>query len=498
MTPETAVSDTHFLMVSLSVVYLVSEWIIRIVALFTITKGRTPAAALAWLAVIFFHPYIGMLVYFFMGETSVGKGRRDEYAAKLGQVENSLNSRCMETLELAKQMEILRPDIAPNMQPLVMLTEKVGGMHILGGNDIHTITDTAELIERLVADIDQARRHVHLLYYIFEDDHSGQQVADALARAAARGVKARLLTDAIGSKAMYKRGRKRLANRLRQAGVELYPILPVRFFRSKLSRMDLRNHRKLAVIDGSIAYTGSHNIVDASYGHKDLEWHDMSVRITGASVMHLQQVFLEDWYFAANAVLEEPDIYPMPEVCGDVIIQVVPSGPVYANKGFQNMIVEAIHTARRHIIITSPYLVPDEASLLALKLAVLRGVQVDVVVPEKSDQIMVGACARAYYDDLLTAGIRLYLYQPGLVHAKTLSVDDGFGMIGSGNFDIRSFYLNFELNLLFHGSVAAARIRFLQKHYIDQSRRLTSAEWQTRSAGRQRLENIAKLMAPVL
>ena len=188
----------------------------------------------------------------------------------------------------------------------------------------------------------------------------------------------------------------------------------------------------------------------------------------------------------------------MPEVAGDVVAQVIPSGPVYPNRGFQNVIVEAIHMARRHIIFTSPYLAPDEPSLLALRLAVLRGVQVDMVLPERSDQIMAGACGRAYYEDLLEAGVNIYLYLPGLIHAKTLSVDDEFGMIGSGNFDIRSFFLNFELNLLFHGAVATAKIRFQQKQYMDSSRRLKLESWRKRPAYIKRLEDAAKLLAPLI
>lgn len=323
------------------------------------------------------------------------------------------------------------------MQPLAELTEKVGKMPVMGGNDIQLISETLELVNCLIADIDTAQHHVHLLYYIFENDETGRKVADALIRAVGRGIKVRLIVDAIGSKMLFKTG---LSEHLIQSGVPVYPLFPVKFFRSKLRRIDLRNHRKLAIIDGKTAYTGSHNIINASYGHKNLEWDDVSVKIKGAAVLNLQQVFLTDWYCAADVLIQEPELFPVPEVAGDVVAQVIPSGPVYPNRGFQNVIVEAIHMARRHIIFTSPYLAPDEPSLLALRLAVLRGVQVDMVLPERSDQIMAGACGQAYYEDLLEAGVNIYLYLPGLIHAKTLSVDDEFGMIGSGNFDIRSFF----------------------------------------------------------
>ena len=483
------------MMVFLSLAYVVSEWLIRITALFTVTRGRQPAAALAWLAVIFFQPWIGMILYVMMGESSIIRRRSYDYSEKAKEVDALLSFDSSRSLTPDKRSKIFHPMIDKNMQPLAELTEKVGKMPVMGGNDMQILSETTELVDCLVTDIDTARHHVHLLYYVFENDETGRKVADALIRAAGRGVDARLLADAIGSKMLFKTG---MSRRLIKAGVQVYPLFPVRFFRSKLRRIDMRNHRKLAVIDGRIAYTGSHNIIDASYGHKNLEWDDMSVRISGAAVLNLQQVFLTDWYCASNDLVQGPDIFPAPQVTGDVVTQVIPSGPVYPNQGFQNVIVEAIHMARRHVILTSPYLAPDEPSLLALKLAVLRGVQVDMVLPERSDQIMAGACGRAYYENLLEAGVNLYLYRPGLIHAKTLSVDDEFGMIGSGNFDIRSFFLNFELNLLFHGAVAAAKIRFQQKQYMARSKRLDLEFWRNRPAYIKRLEDAARLMAPLV
>jgi len=483
------------MMVFLSLAYVVGEWLIRLTALFTVTRRRQPAGALAWLAVIFFHPWIGMILYVIMGESRLTRRRVYDYGGKVRAVDALLSFDSSRSMPPDIRNRIFHPEIDKTMQPLAELTEKVGKMPVMGGNDIRIINENTDLVDCLVTDIDTAKHHVHLLYYIFKDDETGRKVADALIRAAGRGINTRLLADAIGSKMLFKTG---LPERLIQAGVQVYPLFPVKFFRSKLRRIDLRNHRKLAVIDGRIAYTGSHNIINASYGHKNLEWDDVSVKISGAAVLNLQQVFLTDWYCASNNLIEGPDIFPVPQVTGDVVTQVIPSGPVYPNQGFQNVIVEAIHMARRHVILTSPYLAPDEPSLLALKLAVLRGVQVDMVLPERSDQIMAGACGRAYYEDLLEAGVNLYLYRPGLLHAKTLSVDDEFGMIGSGNFDIRSFFLNFELNLLFHGAVAAAKIRFQQKQYMARSNRLDLESWRNRPAHIKRLEDAAKLMAPLI
>jgi len=332
------------------------------------------------------------------------------------------------------------------------------------------------------------------MFYIFANDETGRRVSDALARAVKRDVSCRLLVDHVGSWGMF----SKLGAEMIRQGIELHPMLPVKLFRRKLARMDLRNHRKLAVIDGRIAYTGSQNIVDPSYGHKDLVWHDMMVRLTGPIVHQLQEVFAEDWSVETNEPLDESTYFPEPEITGEAMIQTLPSGPAYATAGYQRLVVAAIYGAERLVIITSPSLVPDEPFLQAIEVAVLRGVNVELVVPEKCDQMLVGAVARAYYDTLLDIGAKLYLYTDGLLHTKSMTVDDSLALVGSGNFDIRSFYLNFELNMLAYGPNVTAALRFIQRHYIEQSNRLTKEQWSRRSMIRRTVDDIAKLLSPLM
>jgi cardiolipin synthase len=287
-------------------------------------------------------------------------------------------------------------------------------------------------------------------------------------------------------------------DRLRARGVEAHYMLPVDLLRFAFKRIDIRNHRKVVIVDGRIGYTGSQNVIREDYGHKDLAWHDMMVRIEGPTVLHLQLVFMEDWAYETQEELESRDLLPDPRTPGDTALQVIPSGPRYALQLLENVIIEAINVADRQVIITSPYFVPDEPLLVALKLAALRGVRVDLIIPKRSDHPVVAAAGRAYYGELLDHGVHIHLFPDGLLHAKTMSVDDAFAMVGSANFDIRSFYLNYELNLLLFGSEVTGKLRFMQNHYLNRSEQLTYEQWDARPRHLQFLDEAAALLSPML
>ena len=471
----------------LSALYYASEWVIRLVMLVVVTRRRQPNSAMAWLLVIFFLPWPGLILYMILGNYRLPK-RRIEAHSPLADELAAVRQR------LGDHPNIVHPELGPELMSFVDLTERLGYMPIFGGNDAQLITETGEVIDRLVADIDAAEHHVHLLFYIWVDDATGRRVSEALARAVHRGVKCRVLVDAVGSRPML----RRLAPEMIKQGIEVQEALPVGLFRRRMARIDLRNHRKVAVIDGRIGYTGSQNIVDASYGHKDLAWRDMMVRLTGPIVLELQAVFFIDWYHETDEVLEGDDLFPDPPRTGEIPVQTLPSGPNYPTENYQRIVVAALYAARQHVIITTPYFVPDEPFLQAMQMAVLRGVEVELILPRKCDQVMVGAASRAYYDDVLEMGVKLHLYDQGLLHAKTMSVDDTVAFIGSSNFDIRSFALNFEINMLFYGPEAAAKLRAQQKQYIAESQPLTLDEWNRRPAVKKAFQNIAKLLSPLL
>lgn len=472
---------------SITEIYYASEWIIRVVMLIVVVRRKHGPSAMSWLMVIFFLPWPGMIMYWLFGEVWLAKHR----LKKLGQWRQRMR-------EIGTRFDdhphVVSPELPGAGAMAARIAEKLCDMPILEGNSVEYLPETEWFIERLVADIDAAQHHVHLLYFIFVDDGVGRRVADALARAAARGVKCRMLADAAGSRKLF----HRLGPEIKRNGIELHHMLPLGFLRSGVSRIDLRNHRKLAIIDGQIAYTGSHNIVDPSYGHANLEWHDLSARVCGPIVLELQAVFASDWYYEAEVMLDSDELFPEPRRCGNIPIQTLPSGPIYKTANYQRMALVAIHAAQRRIIITTPYFVPDDALIQGLQLAVLRGVQVDLVLPEKGDKVLLDAVAGSYYEELLAAGINLYHYTTGLLHAKTLSVDDSAALFGTSNFDSRSFEINFELSLILYGEEVTVPLRELQDGYIRSSKQLTAEEWSRRSSSRRVFQGVAQLLSPLL
>lgn len=466
------------------------EWLVRLVMLpVVVMRKPRPATCLAWLVVIFFQPWVGLAAYLLIGENRLGSRRIREYARHVDQLLAAARK------EAPVQEHVVSPVIGSDRQALVHVAQRLGGLPILGGNAVELLDETDAVVDRLIHDIDEAREHVHLLYYIFAADHVGSRVTDALVRASRRAVRCRLLVDAVGSRHFLRGSR---AEPIRQS-VQVVAMLPANILRRRLARLDLRNHRKIAVIDGRVGYAGSHNIIRPDYGKRGVgAWQDLTARICGPSVSHLQAVFVEDWSFETGSAPEEQTLFPLPQVEGPVAIQSVPSGPNFPTAILQDLLVEALHGARRQVLMTTPYFVPDEALLLAMRLAVLRGVAIDLVVPARTDHPVVDLAARFYFDQLLQAGVRIHLHQRGLLHAKTMTVDDGFGLLGSANFDIRSFYLNFEMNLLSYDADAIAQLRQCQNRYLAESRQLNLPEWQSRPALPRLAQSCARLLGPLL
>lgn len=470
-------------------VLVASEWAIRLVMLPVIVlRKEKPATCLAWLAVIFFEPWVGLGLYLLIGENRLGHRRlvrREQLRPLLDDAEHPP----------VEPDHIVEPDENEEYGVLVNLAEHGGGLPVVGGNAISLMSKTDVFIDRLVAEIDAAQHHVHLLFYIFKDDTVGHRVAEALGRAVARGVVCRVLADAVGSRPLF----RHLAPSMRQQGVRVFAMLPANLWRIPFSRLDLRNHRKLAVIDGTVAFTGSQNIVEASYGHKRAGvWFDVMARITGPVVRQLQQIFLEDWFYTSGELLEDAALFPIGRPTGAVAMQVIPTGPDEPTELFQDLVVRAIFLARRHVVITSPYFIPNEAMLLAMRLAALRGVQVDLAIPKQCDHRVVNAAGVFYCDYLMRYGVRVFLFQDGMLHAKTLTVDDELAMFGSANYDIRSFNLNFELNLFVHAGSAVQEMRDLQQSYLDRSLLAVPGEWPSQTFGNRLKMNLAKLFSPLL
>ncbi|MCB9837840.1 MAG: cardiolipin synthase [Phycisphaeraceae bacterium] len=487
MPPESGTATTWVHVLTWS--YLALEWIVRVVMIPVVMRKKSPQAAMAWLMVIFFEPLVGVFFYLLIGETHLGRKR---LRRRLAAVERIRALRPMVELDGA----IAAAQVPQEQRDLTRLTQTVSDMRALGGNTIELIDDTDVFLDRLVEAIDAAEHSAHLEYYIYSSDESGQRVSAALIRAAARGVRCRLLVDAAGSRAFLKRG----AGELRRAGVSVTASMPVSLLRALLARIDLRNHRKIAVIDNRVAFTGSQNIINADYGSRRIgAWRDLSVRIEGPAAFQLQRVFLEDW--TAERPNEQLDFgtAPMtPLLVGDVSIQSAPSGPGAENTAFSDLLLACINEAQERLVMTTPYFVPDEPIMASLRVAALRGVRVELVIPEKGNHPLVNAAARSYFGALIDAGIRVRLHTNGLLHAKTLAVDDAFTLIGSGNFDIRSFTLNFELMQLFFGAEAVRELERFHQKCIEESKPLPQAQWRSRGRLARLGDEFARLLSPLL
>jgi cardiolipin synthase len=479
----------------ITIAAFVTDLLIRIgLSVRVIMRRRPVGVSLAWLSIILMVPFAGAVIYLFVGELRLGT-RRAEWAAKIHKpYERWLN-------ELRNRWPTDESLVGNTGQPLAQLTERAVAMPALPGNDLTLMSRTDEVFTSIIADIDAARWSCHIEFYIWNVGGLADDVAEALLRARARGVICRVLVDAVGSSRFL---RSDLAMRLREGGIILQAALPVGLMRMLFVRFDLRLHRKIIVIDGETAYTGSLNMVDPRFFKQDAgvgQWVDAMVRVRGPAVEGLAVTFLEDWELETGEGVErlaETGNIRALEPCGASSIQVVPSGPSVRTGAITEILLMAIYAARHEIILTTPYFVPDEALLTALISAANRGVDVTIIVPDKVDSRLVRLASQAHQGDLLMAGVRVAQFHSGLLHTKSITVDGQFSLFGSLNLDPRSLHLNFEITLIIYDPHFTTELRALQKSYIDQSQWMDLAAWQARSRLERFSENTARLLGPLL
>ena len=367
---------------------------------------RTPARPRNGLLLIFFEPWIGLTLYFLIGHP-VASSR--EQMAKLPEAMAKVVKR------LTDHPNVFHPELSPELSQAGQLVKNLGRMPVLGGNAAEILVDYDATLSRLVADIDEAKVHVHLLFYIFADDRATAPVIAALGRAVQRGVACRVLVDSLGSRSAL----PTLLPQLISLGVHVNEMLPVGFFGGRERGWTAQTVRKIAIVDGRIAYTGSQNLVAADF-KEGLTFEELMLRVT--AVLELQFIFAADWFLETNEILESDNEFPGPEIAGSIPIQALPSGPDFPTQNNQRLIVALIHGARGRVSIVTPYFIPDEP-LLELQTAVLRGVDVHLVLSEIEDQILVSLAQKSYYEELLEAGVKNYLLRKNFLHAKFLTID---------------------------------------------------------------------------
>jgi cardiolipin synthase len=474
------------------IVLVVGEFLIQLVLIGFILLRRRPhsASTLAWIVIIMVLPLLGIIGYLLVGEIRLGQRRIKRHRAILGQLAR------LRTLR-SDAADVLQPNVPAPFRPIATLAEAVGNNSAVGGNGFQLIGDTDLFIESLVEDIDAAKHHCHLLFYIFLNDFSGRRTAAALMRAAARRVSCRLLVDAVGSRAFL---RSDLRHEMEEAGVRVVEALHANPLRMLFARLDLRNHRKIAIIDGVIGYLGSHNIADAQFAikRKYAPWIDAQVRVEGPVTRDLQRLFIEDWYMDTDESLDEVLSIEPPVVPRGVATQIMATGPNSYNEALRQLNLTAFHTAREELILTTPYFVPDEATAMALRTAARRGVETTMIFPARNDSPFVAAASRSHYEPLLEAGVRIYEYEKGLLHAKTLTLDRSLALITTANLDRRSFELNFEVSMLVFDSDFASELRFLQTSYLSDARPVDLATWQRRPWPAKLWQNAAGTLGPLL
>jgi len=450
---------------------------------------REPASRLAWIIVVIALPVLGIIAYLMLGETRISGRRRSrgrEVDAELPRPAG--DETCLGRLS--------GPQEAP-----FGLARTINRLDPTGGNSARISADSNVAIDEIVADIDAAERHVHICTYIWLADHNGLKVKDACIRAAARGVEVRILADALGSWRLIKSEHWR---EMGEKGCHTRVALPVGnpLWTLIRGRVDLRNHRKLVVVDNRVGWCGSQNIADPEFRIKPhyAPWVDIMTRWEGPVAQHCQFLFVSDWIAEGgediSGLLSHASA---PErTSGPIVAQVIGTGPTASFDAMPACFSELIHSARQELVLTTPYFVPDEQLLFALTSAARRGVKTIMAVPKRCDSRIVAATCESYYEELLKAGIELYEYRCGLLHAKTMVADRAVGLIGSANLDRRSFELNFENNILFADPGFAAAVRDRQAAYLADSDRVTAEQVAAFGIGRRLLQNLLATMSPVL
>ena len=465
-----------------------------VVAVF-VSANRKPSSAIAWVLAVIFIPVIGIVLFLLVGALRLPKARREK--------QRIVSDRIL-TLTEGGLDRLSNRDAWPDWLPsMVRLNRNLGALPMIGGNTAELFEDYDGSIAAMVADIDRAERHVHVEFFILVHDEATAAFFDALRRACARGVTVRVLSDHIAQFGYP--NRKKTIKLLEEMGAQYRPMLPIQPFKGKLRRIDMRNHRKLVVVDDRVGYAGSQNLIKEHYHKKanirrGLHWVELMARFSGPVVRELNAVFITDWYSETDE-LPDPSYRPvvLRDEPGTWDAQVVPSGPSFENDNNLKLIAAVIQNARHRVHVTSPYFVPDESIQMAMVTAASRGLDVELFVSEISDQFLVFHAQRSYYEQLLRAGVKIYLYPaPAVLHAKHLSIDEDVALIGSTNLDIRALSLHMELMVMVHGREFVAAMRTVEDDYRAKSRLLTLEEWQRRPRRDKVLDNLARLTSALM
>ncbi|MFQ3270795.1 MAG: cardiolipin synthase [Lentimonas sp.] len=448
-----------------SLTYLIVH--IAVILRAILRPNREPASRVAWVVVIIVIPIAGMIAYLLFGETSIGRKRVARMKKVVAEIEATMRAQ-----NPAGEMPPI--NMPEKYAHLFQVGSSINQLFPVGGNTGQLLEDSNATVTALITDIDTATEHVHIMFYIWLADNNGLKVAEALKRAAGRGVTCRVMADGLGSRQMVS---SKHWKAMKAAGVQVAVALPIGnpLLSPLHGRIDLRNHRKIVVIDHSITYCGSQNCADPEFRVKAkyAPWVDAMIRFEGPIAHQNQQLFASDWISQVEENLD--DILQTPPTTGvtGFIAQVIGTGPTVRYSAMAEVFETLIYAARREICITTPYYVPNESMQEALCACARRGVATTIIFPARNDSWVVGAASHSYYADLLRAGVRIFEYEGGLLHTKSLTIDGDVTLIGSANMDRRSFELNYENNILFYDPTLTQSMSERQALYLSKSKKIS-------------------------
>lgn len=471
--------------------------IVIAVCLRIVYDTNTTSKTLAYLLFTVFLPVAGMVFYFLVG---INYRKRKLYSKKISKDELLLG-------EIRKRIYRKSEEILAKDKPEVKKYKKLARLLLNSSlsqlsqhNRVELLVNGEQKFPEVLLSLEQAKHHIHIEYYIFEDEVIGNQIKDVLIRKALEGVQVRLIYDDFGSRSI----RKHVVPELEEAGVMCFPFYRILFI-ALANRINYRNHRKIIIIDGTTAFTGGINVSDRYINTESREehlfWRDTHVKIVGEGVYYLQYLFICDWNFCADEELvAQKEFFPAAaQIDGEgAVVQIASSGPDSDNPTILFSLLEVIALAEQEVFITTPYFIPGESLLDALTVAALSGVKVKLLVPDESDSYTVDFAARSYYGDLLTAGVEIYLYRKGFIHAKTVVCDGQLSIIGTANMDHRSFELNFEVNSIIYDAHFSEQLRTVFYQDLEDAVLIDPAEWYERPIYKQFIEKLARLMSPLL
>lgn len=477
------------------VALIVLDYTFKFVALGWVPADRRPTSAMAWLLAIFLIPFLGLFLFFLMGSPYVNRRRH--------RIQNEANE-AIRTISADEPDIPDGNDVNDEFRSMVQLNRELTAMPAVDGTLTQLYTHYTDSIEAMVRAIDKAREYVNVEIYIMAWDDTTEPFFLALGRAAHRGVKVRVLWDHLGAHKY--EGNKDLGKKLTSMGIEWAVMLPLQPWRWRFRRPDLRNHRKLVVVDGDVAFMGSQNMIEAPYENKKnheigRHWVDIIAEVRGPVVATINSVFAVDWYTETDESLDliapgtmKENLRDSNSDTGKDLMQIVPSGPGFTTEPNLRLFTSMAHHAKRKLQIVSPYFIPDESLMEGVTTACYRGVEVELYVSEESDQALVGHAQSSYYRALLKAGVKIYLYPaPAVLHTKCAVADDDIAVMGSSNMDMRSFGLNYEISMMTGKGELMNQLVALAEEYKEKSTLLTAEEWEKRPWHKKYLDNVARL-----